>query len=77
MIREDETGYVFMITGWANVQECLLGIGHGAEKVNGMYLVIIQYESCELGDAGACTAALENLRAAALAAIQRVEAGAQ
>ena len=77
MIREDETGYVFMITGWANVQECLLGTGHGAEKVNGKYLVITQYESCELGDSAAYTAALENLRAAALAAIQRVEAGAQ
>jgi len=76
-IRQDEGGYVFMITSGANVQECLFGSGHGAEKVNGKYLVITEYESCELGDAAAYTAKLESLRAAALAAIQRVETAGQ
>ena len=72
-IRNDSDGYVFMITSQANVYDCLLGSGYGEEKIEGKYLVNIQFESCELGDAAAYTAALESLRTAALAAIERVE----
>lgn len=72
-IRNDNDGYVFMITKEANVQGCLLGAGQGEEMVSGKYLVSLVFESCELSDAAAYTAALENLRTVALAAIQRLE----
>jgi hypothetical protein len=72
-ILNDDDGYVFMITTEANVQGCLLGKGHGEEMVRGKYLVSLLFESCELGDAAAYTAALEKLRTAALAAILRLE----
>ena len=75
-IRNDNDGYVFMITSQANVYDCLLGSGFGSEKIEGKYLVNLQFESCELGDAAAYTAALEDLRTAALAAIDRLEAQA-
>ena len=71
-IRNDNDGYVFMITGQANVYDCLLGSGYGEEKIEGKYLVNLGFQSCE-GDAAAYTAALESLRTAALAAIERVE----
>ncbi len=73
LILNDEDGYVFMITTEANVQGCLAGTGFGTEIVGGKYLVHIAFESCELGDAAAYTAALESLRTAALAAIERLE----
>ena len=47
-------------------------VGSGEEKIEGKYLVNLGFQSCE-GDAAAYTAALENLRTAALAAIERVE----
>ncbi|MCJ7512074.1 MAG: hypothetical protein MUO23_03790 [Anaerolineales bacterium] len=77
LILNDEDGYVSMITSESNVYGCLLGDGFGTEKIEGKYLVNIQFESCELGDAAAYTAALESLRAAALAAIERVETARQ
>jgi hypothetical protein len=75
-IRNDNDGYIFMLTSQANVYDCLLGSGYGEEKVEGKYLVNLGFQSCE-GDAAAYTAALENLRTAALAAIQRVETARQ
>jgi hypothetical protein len=75
-IRNDNDGYVFMITSHANVYDCLLGSGYGEEKIEGKYLVTLQFQSCE-GDAAAYTAALEDLRTAALAAIERVETARQ
>jgi hypothetical protein len=77
LIQDDDDGLVFMITSQSNVYNCLLGAGHGAEKVNGKYLVITQYESCELGDAASYTDRLKSLQAAARSAIERVEAAAQ
>ena len=77
LIQDDDDGLVFMITNQSNVYNCLFGAGHGAEKVNGKYLVITQYESCELGDAAAYTDRLKSLQAAARAAIARVEAAPQ
>ena len=71
-LRNDNDGYVFMITSQSNVYDCLLGSGYGEEKIEGKYLVNLGFQSCE-GDAAAYTAALENLRTAALAAIERVE----
>lgn len=68
-----EYAYTFMITQYSNVQECLLGTGYGVEKINGKYLVELKFESCELGDAAAYQSMLENLHAAALAAIQRID----
>ncbi len=44
LIQDDDDGLVFMITSQSNVYNCLFGAGHGAEKVNGKYLVITQYE---------------------------------
>jgi len=75
-IRNDKDGYVFMITSQANVYDCLDGSGYGEERVEGKYLVNLGFQSCE-GDAAAYTAALENLRTAALAAIERVETARQ
>ena len=72
-IRNDSDGYVFMITGWSNVQNCENGSGYGVEKVRGKYLVQVEFQSCDLTDAAAYTAVLKNLETAALAAIQRVE----
>jgi hypothetical protein len=72
-IRNDSEGYVFMITGFSNVQNCENGRGYGVEKVLGKYLVQVQFQSCELADAGAYTDVLKSLETAALAAIQRVE----
>ena len=72
-IRNDSDGYVFMITSYSNVQNCENGRGYGVEKVSGKYLVQVQFQSCELADAGAYTAVLKSLETAALAAIQRVE----
>jgi hypothetical protein len=72
-IRNDSDGYVFMITSFSNVQNCENGRGYGVEKVLGKYLVQVQFQSCELADAGAYTAVLKSLETAALAAIQRVE----
>lgn len=77
LIQDDDDGLVFMITSQSNVYNCLFGAGHGAEKVNGKYLVITQYESCELGDAATYTDRLKSLQTAARAAIERVEAAAQ
>ena len=68
-----EYAYTFMITQYSNVQECLLGDGHGVEKINGKYLVELTFTSCELGDAAAYVSMLEKLHAAALAAIQRID----
>ena len=62
LIRDDDDGLLFMITSQSNVYNCLFGAGHGAEKVNGKYLVITNYESCELGDAAAYTAMLKSLQ---------------
>jgi hypothetical protein len=75
-IRDDSDGYIFMITREANVQECINGDGYGAEKINGKYLVQLQFTSCE-GDAGAYVTAIQNLQTAATEAIKRVEASAQ
>jgi hypothetical protein len=75
-IRDDNDGYIFMIAKEANVQECINGDGYGVEKINGKYLVQLQFSSCE-GDAGAYVTALQNLQTAATEAIQRVEASAQ
>ena len=75
-LRNDNDGYVFMITSQSNVYDCLLGSGSGEEKIEGKYLVNLGFQSCE-GDAAAYTAALENLRTAALAAIERVETARQ
>jgi len=77
LIQDDDDGLVFMITSQSNVYNCLFGAGHGAEVVNGMYLVTTTYESCELGDAGAYTDRLKSLQSAAHAAIQRTEAASQ
>jgi hypothetical protein len=76
LLNNDDDSYVFMITKYANVQDCTMGDGYGAEKINGKYLVQLQFSSCE-GDAGAYMATFENLQAAALEAILRVEASAQ
>lgn len=75
-IRDDSDGYIFMITSESNVQGCLMGDGYGAEKINGKYLVKLQFSSCE-GDAGAYLDAFQNLKSAAEEAIKRVEASAQ
>jgi hypothetical protein len=75
-IRDDSDGYIFMITSESNVQGCLMGDGYGAEKINGKYLVKLQFSSCE-GDAGAYLDAFQNLKTAAEEAIKRVEASAQ
>ena len=75
-IQNDNDGYIFMITSQANVYDCLDGSGYGQAKVEGKYLVNLGFQSCE-GDAAAYTAALMNLRTAALAAIQRVETAGQ
>jgi len=72
-IRDDEDGYIYMITFEANVDKCLDGRGYGVEKINDRYLVEIQFMSCELGNAGAYTTALITLQQTALRAIQRVE----
>ncbi len=72
-INKDSDDYIFMITSWANVQECENGNGYGAEKVLGKYLVSISYRSCELPDAASYTAVLKGLDAAAKSAIFRVE----
>jgi hypothetical protein len=63
-----------MITGYANVQECLNGYGYGAEKVDGKYLVNVSFQSCELADTASYTAMLQNLETTAIAAIMRLEA---
>jgi hypothetical protein len=76
MLRDDSDGYIFMITKYANVQECTMGDGYGAEKINGKYLIQLQFSSCD-GDAGAYMTTLENLQAAALDAILRVEESSQ
>jgi hypothetical protein len=65
--------YTFMITQYANVQECVLGTGYGVEKINGKYLVELTFTSCELGDAGAYVSMMEKLMGAAMAAIQRID----
>ncbi len=75
-IQNDSDGYIFMITKYANVQNCTIGDGYGAEKINEKYLVQLQFSSCE-GDAGAYMTTLENLQNAALEAILRVEESAQ
>ena len=76
MLRDDGDGYIFLITKDANVQECTMGDGYGAEMINGKYLIQLQFSSCD-GDAGAYMTTLENLQAAALDAILRVEANIQ
>ncbi|MHC1741369.1 MAG: hypothetical protein AB9897_09700 [Anaerolineaceae bacterium] len=73
-IRDDGDGYIFLITSWANVQNCVNGDGYGVEKVNGKYLVVLSFTSCE-GDAGSYLATMQNMRQASLAAIQRIEGG--
>jgi hypothetical protein len=75
-IRDDNVGYIFLITSEANVQGCLNGDGYGIENVDGRYLVQLTFNSCE-GDAGSYQTTLENLRNAARAAIRRVEGNAQ
>jgi hypothetical protein len=76
-IRNDQNGYVFMISYEANVQKCYSGSGYGAELVNGKYLVHLSFQSCELADAAAYTAVMQALETAALTAIDRVEAARQ
>jgi len=68
-----EYAYTFMITQYSNVQECLLGDGHGVEKINGKYLVEVNFTSCELGDTAAYESMMEKLHAAALDAIKRID----
>jgi hypothetical protein len=75
-IQNDSDGYIFLITKDANVQNCTMGDGYGAEKINGKYLIQLQFSSCE-SDAGAYMTTLENLHNAALEAILRVEESAQ
>jgi hypothetical protein len=72
-LNDFENGYTFMITQYANVQECVLGTGYGVEKVNGKYLVELTFTSCELGDAAAYASMLGTLNAAALDVIERID----
>lgn len=74
-LSKNEDGYVFLITGLANVQNCLNGKGYGVEKVNGKYLVQLTFNSCE-GDAGSYQTTFLNMWNAATDAINRVEAKA-
>jgi hypothetical protein len=76
MIRDDDDGYVFMITKNANVQGCTKGDGYGVEKVNGKYLVQILFSSCE-GTSPSYLAQIKYLQSTAAEAIKRVEANAQ
>ena len=72
-IRDDEDGYIFMITTEASVQKCIEGRGYGIEKIYDRYLVETYFSSCKLRDAGTYTTALRTLQETALRAIQRVE----
>lgn len=76
MIRDDNDGYVFLITKNANVQGCTKGDGYGVEKVNGKYLIKILFSSC-VSDASSYLVSVKYLQAAAEAAVSRIEAGAQ
>lgn len=77
IIKNDSEGYIFMISSEANVQNCYNGYGYGVEKVNGKYLIHIEYESCELPDAAAYKDVMENLEITAMRAIVRVDAESQ
>ena len=73
IIKDDSDGYIFTISSEANVQNCYRGYGYGVEKVDGKYLVHVEFESCELPDAAAYNAVMQNLEAMALTAVLRVE----
>lgn len=76
MLRDDSDGYVFLITKYANVQDCTKGDGYGVEKVNGKYLIKILFSSCE-SDAPGYLATFKYIQSIAEGAIKRIEAGAQ
>lgn len=69
-IRDDATGYIYIILTEANVQGCLLGEGYGVEILNN-YLINYLFSSCE-GDAASYTKAMETLQKTAQQAIERI-----
>lgn len=75
-LSKNEDGYIFLITGLANVQNCLNGKGYGVEKINGKYLVQLTFNSCD-GDAATYQTTFLNMWNAAADAVNRVEAGAK
>lgn len=71
MIRDDETGYIYIVLTNANVQGCLLGEGYGTE-IAGSYLVNLQFSSCA-GNSAEYLRMIESLRDTARKVIERVE----
>ncbi len=80
VLYDDSDGYMFVRTQYSNVFNCVSGLGLGDEIVDGLFEVHLNYTSpnakCGPSDPDAYVVMLEKLEAAAMAAIDRLEAEA-
>jgi hypothetical protein len=80
LLADDPDRYMVVITSYSNVFNCVSGLGMGDEIVDGQFEVNLNYTSpnahCGPSDPAAYVSMIEKLEAAALAAIDRLEAEA-
>jgi hypothetical protein len=79
LLYDDSGRYMVVRTQYSNVFNCVSGLGLGDEIVNGRFAVHLNYTpsaTCGPSDPDAYVIMLEKLEAAAMAAIDRLEAGA-